>query len=274
MNSEIASFLNSSGYPQQVGPSNPLPVTQSVAGAAVSPTNPVPIIDGYAAVQTAVWTPATAANAALTSSTAGMDTVIVTANVTAGTVTGGTIYFEVWDGAAWLPTKVPRIESYATDTVASLAGNNSISSTQQHAWQVPVAGFTQYRTRLATQITGAGSSVTVAHLVSSAPDTSLVTVGLDPSQAVVPQASAITTTTGTATTGSGGTIALAAGAVTKFLAIQNTAASGTLYVGIGQNATNAQWAIAAGQSWTPPVLPQQAIYLLGSASVGYCILSA
>ena len=250
-------------------------------------TGALQVVDAALPVQTTSWgtsTPTqasgsiiagTGANGILQSVCGGFDTVIVTANVTQGTVTAGTIYFEVWDGAAWLPIKVPRIESYTTDTAASLVGTNSISFAQQHAWQVPVAGFPQYRTRLSASITGSGTPIVViAHLVSSAPDVSIVTAGLDPNQAVIPQAPTITVTTGTATAGTGATIVLAAGVVTKYLDIQNTAVSGTLYVGIGATATNSMWAIAAGQHYQFPVLPQQAIYLLGSASVTYCILSA
>lgn len=248
-------------------------VVGTAQGVSVGTGNPMPILDGYLPVQTATWNTSTNVNTALTSSTLGMDTVIVTANVTTGTVTGGTIYFEVWDGAAWLPTKVPRIESYATDTVASLAGNNSISSAQQHAWQVPVAGFTQYRTRLATAVTGTGSpSITIAHLVSSAPDTSLVTVGLDPAQAVIPQAT-ITETTGSATSSSGTTplSTPAAGAITKFVEIQNNNGSGTLYVNFGAAATTSSRQIAAGQAWALPVVPTQALYILGSTTLNYVV---
>ena len=100
-----------------------------------------------------------------------------------------------------------------------------------------------------------------------------VVVALDPTQASIPLAS-IATATGTSTTSSGSTIALAANTATKFVLIQNTAASGTLYVGLGATATTSMLAIGAGIAYEFPIVPTQAIYLLGSASVTYVILSA
>lgn len=99
-----------------------------------------------------------------------------------------------------------------------------------------------------------------------------VVVAIDPNYAV--PTGSVTTTTGTASTSSGSTIALAANAANKFLLIQNTAASGTLYVGIGAAATTSMLAIGAGIAYQFPIGPTQAIYLLGSASVTYVILSA
>jgi len=84
--------------------------------------------------------------------------------------------------------------------------------------------------------------------------------------------SAITTTAGTATSTS--SLALAAG-TKKFLLIQNTASTGTLYVGIGSEATSLNLAIPTGQAYEFPIIPTQAVYVLGSVpSVPYCILSA
>ena len=101
-----------------------------------------------------------------------------------------------------------------------------------------------------------------------------VVVAIDPTQSLIPSASSITTTSGTATTSSGSTIALAANSVTKFLTIQNTSSSGILYIGVGAAATTSMLSLAAGVGYEFPVVPSQAIYLLGSASVSYVILSA
>lgn len=154
-------------------------VTQFVGGAAVSTSNPVPIFDGYGAPQVATWTSATALNTALTSSTAGMDCVAVTIQPT-GTITGGAITFEVYDGANWVPIKCARETSYNTDSAYSLAGASTIQG-----WTIPAAAFPQARARLSTAITGSGN-VLITTIVSSAPDVSIATVGLDPLQSQHP----------------------------------------------------------------------------------------
>jgi hypothetical protein len=74
----------------------------------------------------------------------------------------------------------------------------------------------------------------------------------------------LTETVGTVGTTSSALATPAAGAITKFLEIQNNNASGTLYVNFGTAATNTSRQIAAGQSWLVPVLPQQTINLLAS----------
>lgn len=135
---------------------------------------PVPVIDAYQAPSTAAWTSATAANTALTLNTQGYDTVIFTI-APSGSITGGAITFEVNDGSNWIPLKAPRTDSYQTDTTFALAG------AALHSWQLPVAGYPSVRARLSTAITGTGTANLVA-IVSSAPDVSLVTVGIDPSQ--------------------------------------------------------------------------------------------
>jgi hypothetical protein len=234
------------------------------------------MIDDYQAAATTTWTTSTTANTALTSPTSGYDTVIVTATIGgSGTINAGSFVFEVYDGATWLPIKSPRIESYATDTTVVLKGVTSAVNTGLNAlaWQIPVAGFSQYRTRLTAAITQASgtNTVTITHLVSSAPDTSLVTVGLDPSQSVIPLAG-IASQTGTATTTSAQVTFTSA--PTKFFLIQNTAASGTLYVNFGAAATTSSLALAPGVAYETPVVPTNSVNVLGSASVTYVILSA
>ena len=121
------------------------------------------------------WPYGTALNTEQTVNTAGMDTVIVTIIANAST-TGGVITFEVYDGAAWLPIKAPTIIDYTTVGAITLTANYA------KGFQVPVAGFPQFRARLSTVLAGASASVAVTSIVSSAPDVSLVTVGLDPAQ--------------------------------------------------------------------------------------------
>jgi hypothetical protein len=131
--------------------------------------------DAFLAPSATAWTTATAANTSQTVTTAGYDTVIVTL-VANASLTGGGVIFEVYDGATWLPVKAPTIIDYTT------VGSVTLSANYSKGFQVPVAGFPQFRTRLSSVLTGASASVSVTTIVSSAPDVSLVTVGLDPAQ--------------------------------------------------------------------------------------------
>ena len=144
----------------------------SVAGAAISAANGIPIYDGFQAPQAATWTNGTALNTTLTLATAGYDTVVVTVSCAAG-ISGGVLVWEVFDGVNWIPIKGFRTDSYLSDQSIAL------SASLLKAWQLSVAGFPQTRVRLSTVIAGAGN-VGIAAIVSSAPDVSGVTVGLDP----------------------------------------------------------------------------------------------
>ena len=141
----------------------------------VSQANPLPMIDAYSAPITATWTSATSVNTAITLQTAGMDTVALTIIPAAG-ITGGAITFNVFDGYNWFPIKCARQSSYATDSTFNLAG-----SPGQQSWTIPAAGFPQVQVILTSVITGTGN-VTLSAITSSAPDTSVVTCGLDPYQ--------------------------------------------------------------------------------------------
>lgn len=145
-----------------------------VSGAAVTTTNPVPIIDAYLAPVATAWTSATAANTAVSYNTQGMDTVIVTLVANAST-TSGSVIFEVYDGVTWLPVKAPTIIDYTT------VGTVAFTGAYSKGFQVPVAGFPSFRVRLAT-VLPASATLAVTVIISSAPDVSLVTVGLDPAQ--------------------------------------------------------------------------------------------
>ncbi len=165
-----------------------------VGGSIASAANAVPIYDAYQAAIAANWTSATTANTALTANTAGYDTVIFTIAPSGGAVTAGAIIFEAFDGTNWVTIKAPRTDSYYTDTTFALAGAGT------HSWQLPVAGYPQARARLSTAIAGTGT-VGLVCIVSSAPDVSLVTVGLDPNQPLPAGANALGSVAQTGTVG-------------------------------------------------------------------------
>ena len=137
-----------------------------------APASPMAMLDGYQSAVSQTWTSATPVNTAMTVPTAGYDTVALTV-ITTGIVTAGTIVFEIYDGVNWLPVKGFRPDSYLSDASISAVTGTS------RAWQFSIAGFPQFRARLNPQVAGAGS-VAVTAIVSSAPDVSGVTVGLDP----------------------------------------------------------------------------------------------
>ena len=122
----------------------------SANGALVSGTNPLPIYDGYQNPVAVAWTNATAQNTAAAYATSGYDTIVITL-VSTGTISGGVVTFEVFDGVTWLPIKGFRPDSYLSDSAFTLATGTSRS------WQFSIAGFTQFRTRLSTVISGTGS---------------------------------------------------------------------------------------------------------------------
>ena len=149
-------------------------VNLDIGGAALSASNPVFMADAYQAPSVITWTSATAANTVLAVSTAGYGGLLVSLVVT-GTITAGNVIFEAYDGAMWLPTKVYPLDSYNSYTSVNLATGLSTG------FQADIAGCTQFRVRLGTAITGAGSLI-LTELVTAAPLVPAVTVGLDPSQ--------------------------------------------------------------------------------------------
>lgn len=146
-------------------------ICKSILTAALG----IPIYDSYAAPVTTTWNSTTALNTAQAVTVSGQDTVVLTLVFT-NSITAGVVTFEAYDGVTWVPIKGFRCESYLSDQTYSL-----VSASGSRSWQFSVAGFSQFRTRLSNQITGAGS-LAVTHLVSSAPDVSGVTAGLDPNQ--------------------------------------------------------------------------------------------
>ena len=138
----------------------------------VSPSNGIPILDGYVTASTTTVTTATAVGQLIASSCLGMDTIGVTIQ-NSGTITGGAIVFEANDGANWFAIKGAQLNAYAGNSVWSFTSGSQ-------AWQFSVSGFQQFRVRLTSQLTGSNTpQVIITHNVSSAPDVSQVTVGLD-----------------------------------------------------------------------------------------------
>ncbi len=149
-------------------------VNLDVGGATISASNPLPVLDAYLAPSATSWTTATAANTAATFATNGYDTVIVTL-VASSTFAGGIAVFEVYDGASWMAVKASNVANYTTTGATIVPTANSTNG-----YQIPVAGFPQFRVRLASALTA--GTLLVTAIISSAPDVSVVTVGLDPSQ--------------------------------------------------------------------------------------------
>lgn len=115
------------------------------------------------ASSTATWTTATSVNATLAQSVIGQGTVSVTIVETGTTTTAGAITFEVSDGTNWWA--MPGIRMGGSGLVESnftLINNTSVN------WRFGVEGFTQFRVRLSTAITGTGSPQVVVILQTSA----------------------------------------------------------------------------------------------------------
>lgn len=122
---------------------------------------------------TATWGTGTALNTALTQSTNGMSTAIVTSIETGTTTTAGALTFEVFDGTNWWSVTGQRIGSYTVESTYTLVNNTNV------AWQLDIAGFQQFRTRLSTAITGTGTpQVVVIEQLQASSNSIAPTVGL------------------------------------------------------------------------------------------------
>jgi hypothetical protein len=241
-------------------------VNLDLGGSAVSATNPLPMIDAYTAPSASAWTSATTLNSASTVTTGGYDTVIVTL-VGNGSLAGGTVAFEVYDGAAWIAVKAASVTDYTTAASASLTAN------MNRGYQVPVAGFPQFRVRLAGVISG--GSVTITTITSSAPDTSIVTVGLDPAQPLPAGTNAIGTVLGPLPTSpiTGQQTLATTAAALPANALQNglivtalVANTGTVYVGASGVTTTTGYPLSAGQSISFAVASASGISIIGSVA--------
>jgi hypothetical protein len=240
-------------------------VTLDIAGAAISASNAMPVLDAYLAPSSSSWTTATAVNTASTFSTNGYDTAIVTL-VASASFTGGAVVFEVFDGANWMPVKAANILNYST-TGATIAP----AANTANGYQISMGGFPQFRVRLSSALSAGTLGVTA--IISSAPDVSLVTVGLDPTQPLpagtntlgaVTQANPVTISAGQQTlTASAAALpsqALTNGVVLTALATNN----GTVYVGPSGVTSSTGYPLNAGQSVAYAVTNQSAIFIIGT----------
>ena len=203
-------------------------------------TSPVYIADAYAQPVIATWTTATPINTAITVTTGGMDCVALTISPS-GTITAGAVTFEVYDGFNWFPIKSARESSYNTDSVFS-----GIGTPGQQAWTVPVAAYPQFRARLSTALTGAGATLQLAVISSSAPDTSVVTCGLDPLQSNHPGVAVVQGSPQFLTVGAASVQSAAVGASTNRVFLTSTTGC---YVALGSNPTAT---VGAGSIYVPP----------------------
>jgi hypothetical protein len=157
--------------------------------------------DAYALPVVTTWTSGTAQGTAVTVTTAGLDTVALTINCSAG-ISGGVITFNAFDGLAYIPIKCPLISNYAT------ASQVTLSSNLLQGFTVPIAGYPAFQVVLTTGISGVGN-VFITTVSSSAPDVSVVAAGIDPTSTSPPVGSG-SIVSGQATVGTSSTLIVAA----------------------------------------------------------------
>ena len=203
-------------------------------------TSPVMIADAYAQPVVSVWTSSTPVNTAVTVTTGGMDCVALTI-IPSGTITTGVVTFEVYDGYNWFPIKSARESSYNTDS--SFSG---VGSPGQQAWTVPVAAYPQFRARLSTALTGTAPTFTMTTISSSAPDTSVVTCGLDPLQSNHPGVAVVQGSPQFLAVGAASVASAAVGANTNRVFLTSTTGC---YVAFGATPTATA---GAGSIYVPP----------------------
>ncbi len=239
-------------------------VNLDLGGSPISATNPLPMIDAFTAPSATAWTSATAVNAAATVTTAGYDTVIVTL-VGNGALSGGTAAFEVFDGAAWTAIKAASVSDYTT------TANANLTASMNKGYQVAVAGFPQFRVRLGSVITA--GLLTITTIASSAPDTSIVTVGLDPAQPLPAGTNTIGTVLGPlpATPITGQQTMTTSAAALPANILQNglivtalPANTGTVYVGAAGVVASTGYPLSPGQSMSFAVANTNGISIIGT----------
>lgn len=159
-----------------------------IASDQYTATAPLYIADANTAPAAVTWTSGTSVNTANTVPVAGYDGLVI--SIVAGpSITGGVLIFEAYDGAAWVSQQVGQVNTYGAVTQVTLTANMS------QGYQVNTAGFTQFRTRIGTAITGTGN-VVVTHITTSANVPDPLTVGIDPATTVAVKAAAGTYTDG------------------------------------------------------------------------------
>jgi hypothetical protein len=139
-------------------------------GTAAASTAGWPIAMGTVAASSAAWTNATSVDSALSISTAGYATAVLTLNPV-GSVTSGTLNFEVSDdgGTTWYPA-IGVQQDITTAGVTTTA-----SATTKKLYTIPVVGYTNVRARLNPVVGGSGT-VNLRLSGSAAPRDSMVAV--------------------------------------------------------------------------------------------------
>lgn len=104
--------------------------------------------DSTANYQTA-WTSSTPQNTVLSTYAWGYSTAIITVQNT-GTISGGVISFEGFDGTNWYGLSASQLSNGTNSTTYSLSGGSAALGSD-------ITGFSQFRVKLSTAITGTGS---------------------------------------------------------------------------------------------------------------------
>lgn len=241
------------------------PISFSGGGSLGTPSVPSFMADAYTNPAAVTWTSATGVNTANTVATAGYDGLMISITAQAG-ITGGAIAFEVYDGATWIPVQAGKMNAYGGVTSVPLTANMA------QGYQINIAGAQQFRTRLATAITGAGN-VMVTHLTSSANMPDPQTVGLDPAQPLPAGNNTLGTVLGplpaAPVTGqqvlTTAAVALPASVLSNGITVTALSTNtGTVYVGAAGVTAATGYPLSAGQSFSFAVANASGISILGT----------
>lgn len=210
-------------------------------GTAAASTAGWPVISGNVASVTAAWTSATADSTALPIATVGYEQVAISINPTGGTITGGTIIFEVSDdgGTTWYQASASELTGFAFDQSYALTAS-------QQAWHMFVGGFTNARVRLHPQITGSGT-INLRMQATAFPSRSTVAVGqataANLNATVVPPSSTTASSTTHTSVSTVSIQVLAANSNRKEVIITNTGTT-VIYLGLGATPTVTDYHVA------------------------------
>lgn len=151
-NGSLRTELWNNGVAAVVQPASTIPrVGDPALTVSISPNSQ--LLQTFQTQGAATWTSATSLNTALTVTTTGYNSVLVTA-VTPATLSGGGFILEGSpDGVNWFTLNVQEVDTYVTSSFVSFVANSNI------AWVANVAGWVDVRVRLNPNITGAGNTL-------------------------------------------------------------------------------------------------------------------
>lgn len=109
-------------------------------------------IPALSTVATVTWTNATSVDSVLTPNSIFDHQALVLGFSPSGSLTGGTLNFEVYDGLTWFAIQGVRTDTLVAETSFALNGAPAT------AWMFNVAGASSFRVRLNPVITGTGSA--------------------------------------------------------------------------------------------------------------------